>query len=72
MKYTNLEIIQFSTGMWCTLFTTDGTHDIFHNISYNEACKLMWELVKKGATKTLTVNPYRPQVNTRTIKLVEI
>lgn len=72
MKYTSLEIIQLSSNMWCTLFTSDGTHNTFHEIPYSDAYKLMWELVKKGATKTLTVNPYRPQANIRTIRLVEV
>ena len=38
-------------------------------LSYNEACRRMWELQKLGGTKTVSTNILSPAISTREVVL---
>ena len=64
MKYTHIsvsitEFIGYYGPKWiCSCFADyNGQHE-FREISHDVACKLMWELIKKGGEKKQAVNKY--------------
>lgn len=78
MGYTHiaLEITEwvgsYGTRYFCHLFTDNGkTHDS-RQISIEEARVLQWELLKKGAKKTTSYNPYSPHIYSRHIRLIKL
>jgi len=78
MKFRNIELTitewqgAYGTRYWCFLFNHDNKGITSGCISIEEARTLQWELVKQGATKATSYNPYCPHVFTRTISLLEV
>lgn len=75
-NHTTLEITEwigsFGTRYLCTLFTDNGKVHDFREIPIDEARVIQWELLKKGAKKITSYNPYAPHIFTRQIRLLEI
>lgn len=75
MKFTYiaLEIIEFvgsyGTHYLCTLY--DHGARTCSKLDVDEARKIQWELLKRGATKTCEYNPYKPHVYTRRVCLMD-
>lgn len=78
MKFNHISLTitewigSYGTRYWCHLFTDNGTTHTSRQISIEEARLLQWELLKKGATKTLEYNPYKPHISTRNYRLIEL
>ena len=62
----------YGSRYFCTYFYDNGKCHESRKLSIEEARTLQWELVKKGATKTCSYNPYAPHVYTREIRLLEV
>ena len=75
-EHISLEITEFigsyGTHYFCHLFTDNGKTHESRQISIEEARKLQWELLRRGATKTISYNPYKPHIYSTHIRLINL
>lgn len=76
MTYTILSvtitewITYYGTRYLCSCFADyNGAHGT-KRLDHATACKLMWKLIKRGGTKTLSPNPYTPRCSTVEVRLL--
>lgn len=62
----------YGTRYMCLLFYDDGKAPAqTRELSVEEARLLQWELLRKGAVKTTSYNPYCPHIFTRNFCLIK-
>lgn len=78
MGYTHISlnitewIGSYGTRYHCTLFTDYNGKADMRRLTLDEANIAQWELLKKGAKKTESYNPYSPHIHTREIRLIQL
>ena len=70
MIYKSVEIVEYhimrTPSYRCYYYENFGTDEgKLKEVSYEEACKLYWELKKLGAKSNYGVNPFKPSISSR-------